>query len=117
MEKWLVIARRVVQLVAFIAITSALVSAQLAVPGLSAWLERVQFLPAVLASAMFVFVSWLIITLVFGRIYCSTVCPIATVNDAAAGCADARGNRRRDTATHTHRQRGARVISFLPPRS
>lgn len=100
MGKWLVIARRVVQIVAFIAITVALVSAQLAVPGFSAWLERVQFLPAVLASAMFVFVSWLIITLVFGRIYCSTVCPIATVNDASARlrrCSRKRAERHRYT--------------------
>lgn len=84
MNRWLIISRRIVEALAFVVVTGGLTSAQLSVPGVEEWVERVQFMPAVLSSALFVFVCWLIITLIFGRVYCSTVCPIAAVNDLAS---------------------------------
>ncbi|MCM1076817.1 MAG: 4Fe-4S dicluster domain-containing protein [Bacteroides sp.] len=53
----------------------------MAVPAVAAWLARVQFLPAAMAFAVTIFIVWLIVTLIFGRIYCSTFCPLGIFQD------------------------------------
>lgn len=45
------------------------------------WMAKVQFLPAVLAMNTGVVALLAIITLVFGRIYCSVVCPLGVMQD------------------------------------
>lgn len=72
------------QCAAFLVLTGALVSVQLTVPAVGEWLERIQLLAAVMASALVTFVGWLVVTLAFGRLYCSTVCPVATMLDGFA---------------------------------
>lgn len=84
MNRLLVTTRRLVSAVIFLIVTAGLVSAQLMVPYLAEWLEKVQFMQAVMTEALVVFVCWLIITLIFGRIYCSSVCPLGTLQDLAA---------------------------------
>ncbi len=84
MNKFLKIARITLSLMFLLVLTAALTAAPLAIPGVAQWMESIQFLPAVMTFSLAVFVSWLIITLVFGRIYCSTVCPVGTVMDIAA---------------------------------
>lgn len=84
MNRLLVMTRRIVSGAIFLIVTGALVSAQLVVPYLAEWLEKVQFMQAVMAEALVVFVCWLIITLIFGRVYCSTVCPLGTLQDVAS---------------------------------
>lgn len=54
------------------------------IPAVAAWLARVQFLPAAMAFAMTTFVVWLLVTLIFGRIYCSTFCPLGVFQDICA---------------------------------
>ena len=39
------------------------------------WLAKIQFLPAVLALNFVVIAILLVLTLLFGRIYCSVICP------------------------------------------
>lgn len=53
-------------------------------PRLARWLEHIQLLPAAMAFAMAVFVGWMLATLVFGRVYCSTVCPLGVFQDVCA---------------------------------
>ncbi|MCF0159444.1 MAG: 4Fe-4S binding protein, partial [Bacteroidaceae bacterium] len=48
------------------------------------WMAKVQFLPAVLGLNLVVIVLLLALTLVFGRIYCSFVCPMGVFQDIAA---------------------------------
>ena len=48
------------------------------------WLAKVQFLPAVLALNVGVVVALVILTLVFGRIYCSVICPLGVFQDILA---------------------------------
>ena len=48
------------------------------------WTAKVQFLPAVLALNVIVVVALLILTLIFGRIYCSIVCPMGVLQDIIA---------------------------------
>lgn len=43
--------------------------------------REIQIMPSLLASTMGVTLFWLAITFLFGRIYCSTVCPIGTFQD------------------------------------
>lgn len=45
------------------------------------WLARVQFLPAVLAVNAGVVVALLVLTLLFGRVYCSVICPLGVMQD------------------------------------
>ncbi|MBD5357849.1 MAG: 4Fe-4S binding protein [Bacteroides sp.] len=42
---------------------------------------RVQIVPSAIASGMGVIIVWLGITFLFGRIYCSSVCPLGTLQD------------------------------------
>ena len=48
------------------------------------WMAKIQFLPAVLALNMVVVVALLLLTLVFGRIYCSIICPLGVLQDVLA---------------------------------
>ncbi len=45
------------------------------------WLAKVQFIPAVLASSFVIVAAIVVVTLLFGRIYCSVVCPLGIMQD------------------------------------
>ncbi len=45
------------------------------------WMAKVQFLPAVLALNFAVVAVLLILTLLFGRVYCSVICPLGVMQD------------------------------------
>lgn len=51
-------------------------------------LQTIQWLPAAMTFSMTICISWLVVTLLFGRIYCSSVCPLGTLQDVCAhlGC-------------------------------
>lgn len=68
-------------------------------------LMKAQLVPAILAGSAMWIVIWVVITITFGRVYCSTVCPLGTLMDAAAFC-------RRSTG------KGAKArYRYLPPRN
>ena len=48
------------------------------------WLAKIQFMPAVLALNVVVIVALVLLTLVFGRIYCSVICPLGVFQDVLA---------------------------------
>ena len=48
------------------------------------WMAKVQFLPAVMALNVVVVVVLIALTLVFGRIYCSVICPLGVLQDILA---------------------------------
>ena len=48
------------------------------------WLAKIQFLPAVMALNVIVVVALIVLTLVFGRIYCSVICPLGIFQDLLA---------------------------------
>ena len=81
MNRTLKILRIAVSLLVFLTITAALTALPLTVYPLAQWIEKIQFLPAVILFNLVIFVGWLIITLIFGRIYCSSVCPAGTLMD------------------------------------
>ena len=45
------------------------------------WMAKVQFLPAVLAMNFVVVAVLLLLTLLFGRVYCSVICPLGVMQD------------------------------------
>ena len=48
------------------------------------WMAKIQFLPAVMALNVVVVVALVALTLVFGRIYCSVICPLGVFQDLLA---------------------------------
>ena len=48
------------------------------------WMAKVQFLPAVLALNVGVVVVLIALTLIFGRLYCSVICPLGVFQDILA---------------------------------
>ncbi|MDE6322870.1 MAG: 4Fe-4S binding protein [Paramuribaculum sp.] len=53
-------------------------------PSVGKFLESIQIGHAVMAFSMVIIVGWLLLTLAFGRIYCSSVCPMGTLQDIAS---------------------------------
>ena len=45
------------------------------------WMAKVQFLPAVMAMNFAVVAVLLLLTLLFGRVYCSVICPLGVMQD------------------------------------
>jgi polyferredoxin len=48
------------------------------------WMAKVQFLPAVMALNVVIIAALVVLTLVFGRIYCSVICPLGIMQDLLA---------------------------------
>ncbi len=48
------------------------------------WMAKVQFLPALLAMNVIVVAILIVMTLLFGRIYCSVICPLGVFQDVVA---------------------------------
>lgn len=45
------------------------------------WMAKIQFLPAVMAVNSAVVIALVLLTLVFGRVYCSVICPLGILQD------------------------------------
>lgn len=48
------------------------------------WLAKIQFLPAVLALNAGIIILLITLTLIFGRVYCSVICPLGVFQDAVS---------------------------------
>ena len=48
------------------------------------WMAKIQFLPALLALNVGVVLLLIVLTLLFGRIYCSVICPMGVMQDVIA---------------------------------
>lgn len=46
-----------------------------------AWVAKVQFLPALMALDFIVLAILIVLTLLFGRLYCSAICPLGVMQD------------------------------------
>ena len=58
------------------------------------WLAKIQFLPALLALNVGVVVALVLLTLLFGRIYCSVVCPLGVMQDVVSWISGRRKKRK-----------------------
>ncbi|MDE6317513.1 MAG: 4Fe-4S binding protein [Muribaculaceae bacterium] len=48
------------------------------------WIANIQIVPVISSVSASLLVMWLLVTLVFGRVYCSMVCPLGIVQDLFA---------------------------------
>lgn len=76
--------RIVVSLILFLLITGYFIDFAAKLPDQLSALAKWQFLPALLALNVVVVVTWIILTLLFGRIYCSSICPLGVFQDIVA---------------------------------
>ena len=68
----------------WIGITLLLLDFTGALHGYLGWMAKIQFLPAVLALNVGVIVGLVLLTLIFGRVYCSVICPLGVFQDGVA---------------------------------
>lgn len=59
------------------------------------WMAKIQFVPALLALNAGVILILLVLTLVFGRVYCSVICPLGVFQDAVSWINGKRGRKHR----------------------
>ena len=59
------------------------------------WMAKVQFLPAVLALNVGVILALVLLTLIFGRVYCSVICPLGVTQDVVSHIRVRRDRRKR----------------------
>ncbi len=76
--------RIVAALVAFAVVNLSFLNLTGWVPGWCAWIEKIQLIPAVLALNVAVVILWIVLTLLFGRVYCSVICPMGVFQDVVA---------------------------------
>lgn len=62
------------------------------------WMAKIQFIPAILALNVGVVVILIALTLLFGRIYCSVICPLGVFQDAISWIA---GKRRKNRFSYS----------------
>ncbi len=94
-------------LLSFTAITLLFLDFTGTLHGWLGWLARIQFLPAVLAVNVGVVVLWVILTLLFGRVYCSVICPLGVMQDVF-GWLGRRGKKRRYRYSYSPERRWLR---------
>ena len=58
------------------------------------WMAKIQFLPALLALNAGIIVFLVLLTLLFGRIYCSVICPLGVFQDIISWIAGKRKKNR-----------------------
>lgn len=59
------------------------------------WMARIQFIPAVLAVNVAVVLGLVALTLVFGRVYCSVICPMGVFQDIVSYFSSRRKGKKR----------------------
>lgn len=73
--------RRILAVLCFVAVTLLFLDFTGTLHHWLGWTAKVQFFPAVLAVNFIVVAVLVLLTLVFGRIYCSVVCPLGVMQD------------------------------------
>ena len=65
------------------------------------WMAKIQFLPAVLALNLGVIILLVALTLIFGRVYCSVICPMGVFQDLVSWTNGRRGKKNRMRFTYS----------------
>ena len=74
------------------------------------WMPKLQFLEAVLALNVVVIVALLVLTLVFGRIYCSVICPLGIMQDIFGWLGK---KAKKNRYTYSKQKHALRIIFFV----
>ena len=73
-----------------------------ALHGWLGWMAKLQFLPAVLAVNIAVIIGLVLLTLVFGRVYCSVICPLGVFQDGVAHLNVARKRKKKNRKPYSY---------------
>ena len=73
--------RTVLSVIFFVSITAMFLDFSGVLHYYLSWIAGIQFLPAVMASNLLIVGSILLFTLLFGRFYCSIICPLGIMQD------------------------------------
>lgn len=73
--------RIILAVIALIAITLTFLDFTGTVAQVAGWMVRLQFVPALLAHSVIVVLSLVVLSLIFGRVYCSVLCPLGVMQD------------------------------------
>ena len=76
--KWF---RVVIATIVFVAITALFLDFTEKVPRIWYVLAHLQIVPAILFGGVGILAVWVLLTLLFGRVYCSTMCPLGILQD------------------------------------
>ena len=77
------------------------------------WLAKIQFLPAVLALNVGVVILLIALTLLFGRAYCSVICPLGVMQDIISWAAGKRKKNRFSYSPEKKWLRYAVLVVFI----
>ncbi len=102
--------RRFLAAVFFLLITLLFLDFTGTLHGFLGWMAKVQFLPAVLAVNVVVIIALIVLTLIFGRIYCSVICPLGVFQDVVAWIA---GKRKKNRYTYSPAVNWLRYIMLV----
>lgn len=81
MGRFLKISRVVVAIVCLLLLSLTLTGVVVSLSSPGRLIAEMQILPAAMAFSMGWFILWLMVTLLLGRVYCSTVCPLGSLMD------------------------------------
>ena len=73
--------RQILAIVFFLCITLLFLDFTGTVHAWFGWMAKIQFMPALFAVNTVVLVFLLLLTFIFGRIYCSVICPLGVMQD------------------------------------
>ena len=76
------------------------------------WMAKVQFIPALLALNAGVVLALVALTFIFGRVYCSVICPLGVMQDAFARLGRI-GRRRRNRYSYSKPLTWLRIASLV----
>ena len=78
----------------FVGITALFLDFTGALPAYLGWMAKIQFIPALLAVNASIVAGLLLLTFIFGRVYCSTICPLGVMQDIISWIAGRKNKRR-----------------------
>jgi len=76
--------RLVLAVISFVLVTLLFLDFTGTLHGWLGWLAKIQFLPSLLALNVGIVIGLVLLTFVFGRIYCSVICPLGIFQDVIA---------------------------------
>ena len=86
--------RVILATISFILITLLFLDFSGALHAWFGWMAKLQLVPAMLASSIVILIAILLITILFGRIYCSIICPLGVYQDGIARMVEKRKKNR-----------------------
>ena len=86
--------RQTLAVLFFLAVTALFLDFTGTVHAWLGWTAKLQFLPALLALNLGVIIGLVVLTLLFGRVYCSIICPLGVMQDIVSWISGRRKKKR-----------------------